>query len=64
MIKRHEVTIDQRPATCCDRHTSTWVSCSCGWEENVGLLGSTSDVNIVIIGHRLLVVEDLLNKQL
>lgn len=61
MLDGHKVTIEQRPARCCDSHRDDWVVCSCGWEQNCRMIvGGPGDA---IAGHRLTVIEDVLNEQ-
>lgn len=60
MLKGHAITIEVRPARCCELHSDDWVLCKCGWEENSR--NYSGSISGAILGHRLSIIEESIEK--
>lgn len=61
MLPGHEVTYEQRTATCCDQHRVIVAICACGEESSNG---PGSDAGAWVLAHRLDLIENALTKHL
>lgn len=59
--KVHHVSIHEEKPTCCDSyaHRDTIIECSCGWEQRLQHIHSTSpSVLEAILNHRVSIIEE------